>query len=69
MVTEEVAMVTNDTAERRYPKRDNIVEQNYAELEIPDDDHYLCEYFPDHYICDCISNSADYFLRLRCFSG
>ena len=27
---------------RRYPRR-NIVRRNYTEMEVPDDDHYICE--------------------------
>ena len=26
----------------RYPRR-NIVRRNYTEMEVPDDDHYICE--------------------------
>ena len=33
-----------EEGKRRYPRR-NIVRRNYMEMEVPDDDHYICEYF------------------------
>ena len=36
--------VSQARLENRYPKR-NIKTTNYADLEIPDDDHFLCKQF------------------------
>ena len=42
-----------EAARRRYPKR-NIKQKNYAELEVPDEDHFLfCDDCNTEYLGDC----------------
>ena len=48
-----------EEGKRRYPRR-NIVRRNYMEMEVPDDDHYICEYFQQG---TCVSEMAYNFLR------
>ena len=31
-----------EEAKHRYPRR-NVMRRNYTEMEVPDDDHYICE--------------------------
>ena len=35
-----------EEVKHRYPRR-NVMRRNYTEMEVPDDDHYICELLSD----------------------
>ena len=37
-----------------YPRR-NIVRRDYTEMEVPDDDHYICEFTSGCILCVCVA--------------
>ena len=45
---EEVPAAANNETPPRYPRR-HIQRKNYKELEMPDEDHFLCKFHPKFY--------------------